>query len=152
MSALRVSVVLTGLLLATGCGGAGGQASGSPQEAFEQAADRSTCVAGAEPISTHPDAFPEDFPFPDETVVFDAQDRGVEGVVVTGITSARFEQVLAALNGPAQEAGFRVTGGETEEHDAEANWTGNGFRGRWTVRESGTCAGETVVQVLAARE
>jgi hypothetical protein len=71
--------------------------------------------------------------------------------VVTGVTSTPFRKVLAALNGPAQRAGFKVTDGETEEHDAEANWVGNGYRGRWAIRESGSCPGETVVQVLSTK-
>jgi hypothetical protein len=89
---------------------------------------------------------------PPQTIVYDAEDRGDEGVVVTGVTDLPFTDVLGALNGPAQDAGFTVTSGETEEHDAEANWSGNGYRGRWAIRESATCPGETVVQVLAAAE
>jgi len=145
----RAAVLTAALVLATtGCGAksAGEKDKGD----FEQAADRSTCVADAKQVSQLPAGFPKGFPFPAKTVAYSAQDRGREGVVVTGVTSLPFKQVLAALNGPAQDAGYKVTNGETEEHDAEANWTGNGFRGRWAIRESATCAGETVIQVLAA--
>jgi len=48
------------------------------------------------------------------------------------------------------DAGFRVTNGETEEHDAEANWTSGDQEGRWAIRESADCPGETVIQVFAA--
>ena len=53
------------------------------------------------------------------------------------------------LNEDAVAAGFEITDGETEEHDAEANWTAGEHDGRWAIRESGTCPGETVIQVLA---
>ena len=135
------------LLLVAGCG-----ESGEEHDAeFGAAADTNTCVKDAQQVSSYPDGFPAHFPFPSRTVVFNAQDRHEDGVVVTGVTSMPFKQVLASLNGPAQRAGFKVTNGETEEHDAEANWVGNGYRGRWAIRESGSCPGETVVQVLSTK-
>lgn len=145
---LLAPVSAVALLAAAGCG----DHPGEPDEdhhALAGAADTSTCVADARPVARYPAGFPRSFPFPDRTVVFHAEDRGKEGVVVTGVTSLAFKQVLAALNGPAQDAGFRVTDGETEAHDAEASWTGHGYRGRWAIRESASCPGETVVQVLA---
>jgi hypothetical protein len=142
------------LLLLDGCGGSGSSAKkADPAEAgLGKAADRSTCVPDAKKLASYPTAFPKTFVFPPRTVLYDAQDRGAQGVVVTGVTDLPFKQVLAALNGPAQAAGFKVTSGETEAHDAEANWTGNGFRGRWAIRESSTCPGETVVQVLSTNQ
>jgi hypothetical protein len=145
--ALVVPALAASLLLVAGCG-----ESGEEHDAeFGAAADTSTCVKDAQQVSSYPAGFPENFPFPPKTVVFNAEDRGQDGVVATGVTSTPFKQVLAALNGPAQRAGFKVTDGETEEHDAEANWTGNGYRGRWAIRESGSCPGETVVQVLSTK-
>ena len=72
-----------------------------------------------------------------------------DGTIVTGVTATRFPSVLAFMNHQVAGAGFEVEKGETEEHDAEAEWRGNGFRGRWSIRESATCPGETVVQVLS---
>lgn len=138
------------LVLVAGCGESGEEHSADSGAQFGAAADTTTCVKDAQQVSSYPDGFPQRFPFPPRTVVFNAEDRG-QGVVVTGVTSTPFKHVLAALNGPAQRAGFTVTDGETEEHDAEANWTGNGYRGRWAIRESGSCPGETVVQVLSAK-
>lgn len=138
-------------ILAGGCGGA---ASGDPDAEHGQhtAADTATCRAEATPVkpSAYPAALPSDFPFPTRTVVYDVEDRGKDGVIATGVTDEPFKKVLADLNGPTQRAGYKVTSGETEEHDAEANWTGHGHHGRWAIRESATCRGETVVQVLAA--
>jgi hypothetical protein len=143
------ATVAAAALLLAGCGSSGSGSEAKGKDVFEKAADRTVCVKDATAISTYPTGFPRDFPFPPSTVVYNAQDRGQEGVVLTGVTTLPFKQVLAALNGKAQAAGFKVTSGETEEHDAEANWSGNGYRGRWAIRESGSCAGQTVVQVLA---
>jgi hypothetical protein len=136
-----VPALAAGLALVAGCGAGN----------LDLAADTSTCVKDAQQVSSYPAGFPEHFPFPPRTVVYHAEDRGQDGVVVTGVTSLPFRQVLAALNGPAQRAGYTVTTGETEPHDAEANWQGNGYRGRWAIRESASCAGQTVVQVLSTR-
>ncbi|MEO5652317.1 MAG: hypothetical protein ABIN79_11600 [Marmoricola sp.] len=148
----RTHLVGTLLLLTTvaGCGESAAQK--ASEKSLEKAADRSVCSAKASAIDSVPKGFPEDFPFPDQTIVYDAEDRGEQGVILTGISKLPFKDVLAALNGPAQDAGFKITEGETEDHDAEANWTGNGYRGRWAIRESGSCQGETVVQVLAASQ
>ena len=67
------------------------------------------------------------------------------------MTDTEFKDVLAALNGPAQKAGFQVTNGETEADDAEASWSGNGYTGRWAIKESASCPGETVIQLLSKR-
>jgi len=149
-----VALAVATLLGLAACGGSSSSAAGEDpdEEEFSAAADRSTCLADAQQVDDFPDGYPADFPMPPQTVVYDAEDRGEEGVVITGVTDLAFTDVLAALNGPAQDAGFTVTNGETEEHDAEANWAGNGYRGRWAIRESATCPGETVVQVLATSE
>ncbi len=138
------------LLLASGCGG-GKEAAKEQDEGFEKAADQTTCVEDARALGKLPSGFPADFPFPQGAVVYHAEDRDEVGVIVTAITFSSLRDVLAALNGPAQQAGFKVTNGETEEHDAEANWTGNGFRGRWVIKDSATCQGEVSIQVLAAK-
>lgn len=144
--------------LAGGCGG--GAASGDSaaphgdHDAASAAADTTTCRAHATPVdrAAYPAAFPADFPFPGRTIVYNVEDRGGDGVIATGVTDEPFAAVLADLNGPAQRAGYKVTSGETEEHDAEANWTGHGHHGRWAIRASATCDGETVVQVLATAD
>ena len=63
---------------------------------------------------------------------------------------APFKDILDYLNHDAVDAGFAVTEGETEEHDAEANWKSDQQVGRWAIRESGDCPGEAVIQVFAA--
>lgn len=140
------------LLLAPACGSdKKGSEKDKDKAESGAAADVKTCKADAKAIDKpYPTGFPDSWKFPPGTVVFNAEDRGKDGTIVTAVTSTPFKQVLAFLNGPVQQAGFKVVNGETEEHDAEANWQGNQFKGRWAIRESGTCPGETVIQVLSA--
>ncbi|MCW2818936.1 MAG: hypothetical protein JWR42_1723 [Marmoricola sp.] len=134
----------------------GSSASSSEREGGEkagEAADTTTCVADARPwTGTAPAGFARDFPLPPGAVLTGVQDRGADGVVATAVVRAGLRTVLAHLNGPAQTQGFEVTEGETEEHDAEANWTGHGYRGRWAIRDSATCPGEVILQLLSKRQ
>ena len=150
--ALALTLVALSL---SACGGEGGAESAqqkSAEQSLGKAADASTCVADAKAVSgSTPAGYAKDFPLPSGTVMFSVQDRGATGVVGTGVVKASLKDVLATLNGTAQDAGYTITTGETEKHDAEANWSGNGFRGRWAIKESATCSGEIVIQVLSAK-
>lgn len=120
-------------------------------EEHDKAADVSTCAADAKALPTpYGGEFPEGWPFPSGTTVYDVEDRGEQGTIVTGVSTAPFKEILDFLNHDVVDAGFEVESGETEAHDAEAEWAGNGHRGRWAIRESAHCPGETVIQVLAA--
>ncbi len=84
-------------------------------------------------------------------MVFNAEDRGADGTIVTAVSSLEFTKILRFMNHDVVAAGFHIEEGETEEHDAEAEWEGNDFHGRWAIRESAQCSGETVIQVLSAK-
>lgn len=119
-------------------------------EELEKAADQSTCLADAKAAATpYADDFPDDFVFPPQTTVFSVEDRGDTGVIVTAVSATPFSDILDFLNDDEVAAGFAITSGETEEHDAEANWKSDVQTGRWAIRESASCAGETVIQALA---
>jgi hypothetical protein len=142
-------VAATLLLLLTACGGGGGE-SDADAGGLASAADTSTCVKDAHPVTSTPNGYPASFPLPDGTVVFHVEDRGQDGVIATGVTGTPFDEVLASMNATAK-SGFKVTSGETEEDDAEANWAGQGFIGRWAIKKSASCPGETVIQLLSKR-
>lgn len=149
LAAVFASALIT---LLAGCGGH--QAEVTDQDAgkgFSAAADTSTCTKDATAVSSYPVGYPKDFPLPDQTIVYHVQDLGAGGVVATGVTPLPLKDVLAALNGPAQDAGFKVSHGETEDHDAEANWSGKGYVGRWAIKDSASCPGEVVIQLLARK-
>lgn len=160
-----IALLLPPVLLTAGCGGEQtGSSPGEPQrysaegdgdgdagtEADLETADRTVCRADATPAATpYAAGFPEDFTFPASTTVYDVEERPGVGVIVTAISSAPFEAILDHLNTVEVEAGFRIVSGETEEDDAEANWRSATQQGRWAIRRSATCPGETVIQVVA---
>ena len=146
-AALGCGVVVAAVALC-GCESAAQRAA---DHALEQAADTSVCQAAAKPVSVSSSAFPSAFPMPPRTTVYHVEDRGADGTIVTGISSLPFHQILSFMNHDVVSAGYKHVSGETEEHDAEANWVGHGYRGRWAIRVSGSCSGQTVIQVLSAR-
>lgn len=149
----RVAVGLAAALVLGGCGGFdGGAAAEAESDGAGAVADTNVCVADASSApSPYAGDFPRDWPFPAGTVVHGAEDRGDSGTVVTGVVASAFPDVLDFMNEDVVRAGFDIESGETEDDDAEAEWSGNGYRGRWAIRESPTCDGETVIQVVAAR-
>ena len=150
--ALVAPLVAALLLTPTACGG--GESDADAHESgdgeFSAAADTDTCVDDATAATATPAGYASDFPLPHGTVVYHVEDRGEDGVIATGVTALPFSDVLDAMNA-SEEAGFHITSGETEDDDAEANWTGHGYVGRWAIKKSATCAGETVVQLLSRK-
>jgi hypothetical protein len=139
------------LVSVAGCGGKEAKGEENVAKHEGKAADTSTCAADAKTVAApYGGQFPDGWPFPEGTTVYDVEDRGDQGTIVTAISTAPFQEILDFLNHDVVAAGFRIESGETEKHDAEAEWAGNGHRGRWAIRESAQCPGETVVQVLAA--
>jgi hypothetical protein len=96
-----------------------------------------------------PDGFPADFPLPPGTILYSVDNRGADGIVVTGVTATSFKAVLSALQTDLPAHGYTPKEGETEPHDAESNWTSAGYDGRWAIREIPQCSGETLVNVVA---
>jgi len=147
---LAAPLVAALLLLSAACSGGDSDADEHDADAgsFSAAADTDTCVADATAVTSTPDGYAASFPLPEGTVVYHVEDRGQDGVIATGVTATPFDDVLDAMNA-AEKAGFQITSGETEEDDAEASWTGNGYVGRWAIKKSAACPGETVIQLLS---
>ncbi len=156
----RVWVTVVGLILLCGlaaCSSEPGSAGGKPEETsaepVQQAADEGVCTAEATRlVPPYSEGFPPDWPFPPDTVVYNAENRADTGVIVTAVSSTAFQEILDFMNDDVVSAGFEIERGETEENDAEAEWKSTDYSGRWAIRKSATCDGETVIQVFAAQE
>lgn len=96
-----------------------------------------------------PAGFPA--PLPDGAVVVAVQERDDGRTVVTAVVPAEEKDVLAALQAAYPAAGLTLTEGETEEHDAESNFTG-GVTGRWGIRELTDCSAPATRIDLVVRD
>ena len=144
-----VTTVAAAAVVLSGCGGNG------PGER-EKEADRAVPVGSAAcadqaSAARLPAAFPSAFPLPDGLVVTRSETRSGGRVIVYGVSRDDVRTTLRFLQERVPAAGFKLTEGEVEQHDAESNWSGRGYRGRWTIRELPQCHGDTLVTVLAAK-
>jgi hypothetical protein len=78
-------------------------------------------------------------PLPDGAVVVAVHERDGGRTVVTAVVPGAEKDVLAGLQAAYPAAGLTLTEGETEEHDAESNFTGD-VTGRWGIRELPDCS------------
>jgi hypothetical protein len=143
-------------LLLTGCGGSSGASDSEAEREAEQAAESGAptpvCVDEAKKSDAEvPASFPSQFPLPDGAVVYATQKRSEGRVIVYAVVDDDVKSVLKQLQTDVPKAGFQLTEGEVEERDAESNWTGNGYTGRWAIREVADCTDQTSVTVLAAQ-
>jgi hypothetical protein len=108
--------------------GAGAEQSGTPQTV--------DCPGEEKAVD-----LPADFsaPLPTGAVVVAVQQRDDGRTVVTAVVPAAEKDVLADLQAAYPAAGLTLTEGETEERDAESNFTG-GVTGRWGIRELSDCS------------
>ena len=109
------------------------QGNGDEQSGTPQTVD---CPAKAKAVD-----LPADFPapLPQGAVVVAVQERDGGRTVVTAVVPAAEPDVLADLQAAYPAAGLTLTEGETEEHDAESNFTGD-VTGRWGIRELSNCS------------
>ena len=145
---LLALVLLAGLLAGCGDDGAAAASSSSPSAAHEGdegeevGAERSgtpetvDCPADATPVDVPGDLAA---PLPQGTIVVAVDERDDGRTVLTGVVPAAEPDVLADLQQAYPAAGITLTEGETEERDAESNFTGSGLTGRWGIRALEDC-------------
>jgi hypothetical protein len=108
--------------------GKGAEQSGTPQTV--------DCPEKATAVDL-PEGFPA--PLPKDAIVVAVQKRDDGRTVVTAVVPAAEPDVLADLQAAYPAAGLTLIEGETEERDAESNFTGD-VTGRWGIRELADCA------------
>jgi hypothetical protein len=80
-------------------------------------------------------------PLPAGAVPVDVRKSSNGRTIVTSVAPTEESDVLTAMQRGFASAGLKLTDGETEEHDAESNFTGRGVTGRWGIRELSGCDG-----------
>jgi hypothetical protein len=134
-----------------GCGGASDEDKAAEKQLRASGAPTPVCTDKVTDPATAPAAFPADFPLPDGAVVYGSERRSGGRTIVYAVVDRDVKAVLKQLQDGMKAAGFTLTDGEVEARDAESNWTGNGFTGRWAIREVAGCTEQTSVTVLAAK-
>jgi hypothetical protein len=141
----RAAAVLTISLAALVLPACGNDASDSPASGRAVTA-LPACAPSATPVAL-PDRFPMGFPLPQGSVVRDARDDGrtmnVEAFVPGAIRDVA-DRLLDELPG----AGYKLGEGDSEEHEAESHFSGNGFDGFFKLNTVGGCDGANTLAVV----
>jgi len=158
--ACTAAVLLLSVAPLAACGGgATGRAAASPadRESGDHDAESSAQVGTPQTVDCPGKAaavdLPKDFsaPLPDGAVVVAVERRDGGRTVVTAVVPAAEPDVLADLQAAYPAAGLTLTEGETEERDAESNFTGD-VTGRWGIRELSDCAAPATRIDLVVRD
>jgi hypothetical protein len=133
------SASLLAVLAVAACGGG---------DSGEAGGELPACAAAGNPIQ-RPNGLPESFPLPEGTVL--DRTRSESGAtVVEGYVAGDLDGVREFMNDKLPDAGYELEGGETEEHDAETEFGGNGVEGRLKLRDISGCEGALTLE-LAVR-
>jgi uncharacterized lipoprotein len=147
-----VALVLLAAATLAGCGGGENDNDKTADKQLRASgAPTPVCTSQVTDPATVPAAFPADFPLPDGAVVYGSERRSGGRTIVYAVVDSDVKAVLKQLQDAMKGAGFTLTEGEVEDRDAESDWTGNGYTGRWAIREVAGCTEQTSVTVLAAK-
>jgi uncharacterized lipoprotein len=149
-SSIIALAVLAAAALA-GCSGERDEGKAAEKQLRASGAPTPMCADEVTTPGRVPSSFPADFPLPDGAVVYGSEQRSGGRTIVYAVVDRDVKTVLKQLQDGTAAAGFDLTEGEVEERDAESNWSGNGYTGRWAIREVAGCTGQTSVTVLAAK-
>ena len=146
-----VALALLAAAALAGCGGGESDDKAAEKQLRASGAPTPVCADQVPDPATVPEAFPADFPLPDGAVIYGSERRSGGRTIVYAVVDRDVKAVLKQLQDGMKGAGFTLTEGEVEARDAESNWTGNGYTGRWAIREVAGCTEQTSVTVLAAK-
>jgi hypothetical protein len=119
--------------LAAGCGGS----SEPPDTSARPPPKLPACVTGK--AVAPPAGLPADFPLPPGTVVTASSEPHTGQLVLAGLIPADLQDAASFFNDSLRVSGYRQGLGDSESNEAEAPFTGNGFRGKWKVNSIAGC-------------
>jgi hypothetical protein len=73
-------------------------------------------------------------------------------LVVGGLIPADLQDAASFFNDSLPAGGYRQGLGDSESNEAEAPFTGNGFRGKWKVNAIAGCPAAVVLTLVLIRQ
>jgi hypothetical protein len=129
----RLGGIGVGLALAAGAlGGCGGgdsdesSISGGPAPAVPACAQAGSTIP-------RPSDLPADFPLPPGTVITSSQNPHSGQLLIGGIIPADLRGAAVFFSDELPARGYELGLGDAEQGEAEAPFSGHGFRGKWKV-------------------
>jgi hypothetical protein len=144
MEQMRAALIGVAVAFLSACGGGDGRESTSSAEdarALPACAKKSPAVA-------RPRELPAGFPLPPGTRITTARSLNPSQLLIGGVIPADLQDAAGFFAETLPERGYQVGVGDAEATEAEAPFTGNGFRGRWRVNEIPDCPALTLTLIL----
>ena len=139
---MLIGVAITFLSACGGSDGRGSEASRTqPARALPACAEKSPAVAG-------PSGLPRDFPLPPGTRITTARRLSPSQLLIAGVIPADLQDTAGFFGDSLPDHGYQVGVGDAESGEAEAPFTGNGFRGRWRINEIPDCPALRLTLIL----
>jgi hypothetical protein len=132
--------------LVAGCGG-----NSEPRVVPEGPPPRLPACVEANPVR-RPPALPADFPLPPGTVITASSQPHSGQLVLGGLIPADLQDAASFFDESLPERGYRQGLGDSESNEAEAPFTGNGFRGKWKVNAIAGCPTAVVLTLALIRQ
>jgi hypothetical protein len=95
---------------------------------------------------------PPGFPLPAGTRITTARRLNPSQLLIGGVIPADLQDAAGFFDTLLPERGYQVGVGDAEATEAEAPFTGNGFRGRWRVNEIADCPALTLTLILIKQQ
>jgi hypothetical protein len=134
------------MAVASGCGGG----SDPPVTAAGPPPPLPACAKAK--AAAPPSEFPSSFPLPPGTVVTASSQPHAGQLVLAGLVPADLQDAASFFNDSLPASGYRQGLGDAESNEAEAPFTGNGFRGKWKVNSIVGCPGAVSLTLVLIRQ
>ena len=123
---------------------------GSTTTPTTEAAAIPACAKAGTPVAT-PSSFPSSFPLPPGTVVTSTQ-NSAGGVILNAVAPGEIDSTKEFLETQVPKAGFDLDGTESEDNEAESEFEGHGYKGRWRLHSISGCPNALTLTLFAQPE
>lgn len=91
------------------------------------------------PVVERPAQLPAGFPLPPGTLLTSGQVPREGQLLIGGVVPHDLQEAAEFFTDELPSAGYELGFGDSEGNEAEAPFTGNGFRGKWRVNSIRDC-------------
>jgi hypothetical protein len=132
------------------CGG--GDGGGAATEDGRNVPQVPACAKAGRTEAAGTKELPEGFPLPPGTLISSSQQPREGQVLVGGVIPADLQGAAAFFDEELPNAGYQLGLGDSEGNEAEAPFTGNGYRGKWRVNTIPNCNAVTLTLVVIRQD
>lgn len=144
LAGIGVGAALWAIVLG-GCGGDNGDSSSAAPDGDPPKVP--ACAKVGSTIS-RPRDLPADFPLPPGTVITSSQNPHPGQLLIAGVIPTDLRGAAVFFTDELPARGYQLGRGDAEQGEAEAPFSGHGFRGKWKVNGILNCANAVTLTLV----